>query len=75
MFCGYLIKAVDMMDVNYCMHVLFFRHVTRDVVFMIDTSYSIGSSSFQVVRELTENITVTLKVNSPKTLAIWSDQH
>ena len=35
---------------------------------MIDTSYFIGSSSFQLVRELIENITITLKVNSPKTL-------
>ena len=43
-------------------------HITRDVVFVIDTSYSIGYSTFQLVREMTENITVNLKVNSPKTL-------
>ena len=35
---------------------------------MIDTSNSIGSSRFQLVRELTENITFLLKVNSPETL-------
>ena len=35
---------------------------------MIDTSISIGSSRFQLVRELTENITFNLKVNSPETL-------
>ena len=35
---------------------------------MIDTSRNIGSSRFQLVRELTENITFNLKVNSPETL-------
>ena len=39
-----------------------------DIVFVIDTSYSIGSSRFQLVRELTENITFLLKVNSPEAL-------
>ena len=45
-----------------------FEHITRDVVFVIDTSSSIGYSRFQLVREMIENITVNLKVNSPKTL-------
>ena len=40
----------------------------RDVVFVIDTSSSIGFSRFQLVRELTENITTILKVNSPESL-------
>ena len=42
--------------------------VVRDVVFVIDTSSSIGYSRFQVVRELTENITTSIAVNSPETL-------
>ena len=44
------------------------RRVGRDIVFVIDTSSSIGSSGFQLVRELTENITINLKHNSPETL-------
>ena len=36
-------------------------------MFLIDTSSSIGSYRFQLIRELTENITINLKVNSPKT--------
>ena len=35
---------------------------------MIDTSSSIGSYRFQIVRELIENITIDLKLNSPETL-------
>ena len=42
--------------------------VVRDVVFVIDTSRRIGLSRFQLVRELIENITVNLKLNSPETL-------
>ena len=42
--------------------------VVRDVVFVIDTSRSIGSYRFQLVREFTENITASIKVNSPETL-------
>ena len=42
--------------------------VGRDVVFVIDTSSSIGYSRFQLVRELTENITINLKLSSPETL-------
>ena len=44
------------------------RGVVRDVVFVIDTSYSIGYSRFQLVRELIENLTTSLKVESPETL-------
>ena len=40
----------------------------RDVVFVIDTSRSIGSSRFQLVREVVENITVNLKINFHETL-------
>ena len=40
----------------------------KDVIFVIDTSSSIGFSRFQIVRELTENITTSLKVNSPESL-------
>ena len=42
--------------------------VQRDVVFVIDTSSSIGSFRFQLVRELIENIAINLKLNSPETL-------
>ena len=44
------------------------RHVVRDVVFVIDTSSGIGFSRFQLVKELTENIIINLKINSPETL-------
>ena len=42
--------------------------VVRDVIFVIDTSSSIGFSRFQLLRELIENITINIKVNSPETL-------
>ena len=35
---------------------------------MIDTSSSIGFSRFQLVRELTENIITSIRVNAPETL-------
>ena len=37
-----------------------------DVVFVVDTSGSIGSSRFQLIREFTANITTKLIRNSPK---------
>ena len=37
-------------------------------MFVIDTSSSIGYSRFQLVRELAENITTSIAVNSPETL-------
>ena len=37
-------------------------------MFVVDTSSSIGFSRFQLVRELIENITIILKVNSPESL-------
>ena len=40
----------------------------KDVIFVIDTSSSIGFSRFQLVRELTENITTSIRVNSPESL-------
>ena len=42
--------------------------VVRDVVFVVDTSNSFGYSRFQLVRELIENITTNIAVNSPETL-------
>ena len=39
-----------------------------DVVFVIDTSGSIGSSRFQLIREFTTNITIELIRNSPGSL-------
>ena len=42
--------------------------IARDVVFVIDTSSSIGYSRFQLVRELIENITTSIAVDSPETL-------
>ena len=44
------------------------RRIVRDVVFVIDSSSSIGSSKFQLVRELTVDIASRLKVNSPESL-------
>ena len=38
------------------------------MVFVIDTTSSIGFSRFQLVREFTENITTTVKANSPESL-------
>ena len=43
-------------------------HIVRDVVFVVDTSSNVGSSKFQLVRELIENIIINLKINSPETL-------
>ena len=37
-------------------------------MFVVDTSSSIGYSRFQLVRELIENITTSIAVNSPETL-------
>ena len=45
-----------------------FRRFVRDVVFVIDTNSIIGSTRFQLVREVIENITINIKVNSPETL-------
>ena len=40
-------------------------HLVKDVVFVIDTSGSIGSSRFQLIREFIANITAELIRNSP----------
>lgn len=40
----------------------------KDVIFVIDTSSSIGFSRFQLVREMAENITSSIAVNSPESL-------
>ena len=37
-------------------------------MFMIDTSTKIGLTKFQLVKELVENITINIKVNSPESL-------
>ena len=42
--------------------------VVRDVVFVVDTSNSFGYSRFQLIRELIENITINIALNSPETL-------
>ena len=41
-------------------------NLIQDVVFVIDTSGSIGSSRFQLIREFTANITTELIRNSPR---------
>ena len=41
-------------------------HSVLDVVFVIDTSGSIGFSNFQMIREFTANVTTELIHNSPK---------
>ena len=35
-------------------------------MFLIDTSYTVGSYQFQMIRELVDNITINVKVNSPE---------
>ena len=42
------------------------NHLTKDVVFVIDTSGSIRPSRFQLIREFTANITTELIRNSPR---------
>ena len=37
----------------------------KDIVFVIDSSYFIGSYQFQVIRELVDDITISLKLYSP----------
>ena len=44
-----------------------FRQAVKDVVFVIHTGSNIGSSTFQIIRELLENITINIKHNSPET--------
>ena len=44
------------------------RRIVRDVVYVVEAGRNIGSSRFQLVRELIENITINLKANSPETL-------
>ena len=40
--------------------------VVKDIVFVIDTSSSIGSFQFQMVREFVDNVTINLKLHSPE---------
>ena len=37
-------------------------------MFVIDTSYNIGSYQFQKIREFVDNITISVKLNSPESL-------
>ena len=38
----------------------------KDIVFIIDTFYNIGSYRFQIIREFVDNVTISLKLNSPE---------
>ena len=38
----------------------------KDIVFLIDTSFYIGSYQFQMIREFVDNITINLKLNTPE---------
>ena len=40
--------------------------VVKDIVFVIDTTSSIGTFRFQIVREFVDNLTISLKLNSPE---------
>ena len=42
-----------------------YNHFVKDVVFVIDSSASIGSSNFQLIRESIANVTTELLRNSP----------
>ena len=44
----------------------FFNNAIQDVVFVIDTSGSIGSSLFQLIKEFTANITTEIIRGSPR---------
>ena len=37
----------------------------KDIVFLIDSSYYTGSYEFQMIRELVDNITISVKLNTP----------
>ena len=39
---------------------------TKDVIFLIDTFYNIGSYQFQMIREFVDNITISVKLNTPE---------
>ena len=54
----------------YVMHIILdcSISVVRDVVFVVDTTIRIGFSTFQLIRELIENITIDIALDSPKTL-------
>ena len=54
---------------NICVYMLGIRcfgNVVQDVVFVIDTSGSIGSSRFQLIKELVANITTEIVYSSPR---------
>ena len=51
-----------------CLHVDCTGGAVKDVIFVIDTSSSIGFSRFQLVREMAESITTSIAVNSPESL-------
>ena len=38
----------------------------KDIVFLIDTSYYTGTYEFQMIRELVDNITISVKLNTPE---------
>ena len=38
----------------------------KDIVFVVDTSSSIGTFQFQMVREFVDNVTINLKLHSPE---------
>ena len=40
--------------------------VVKDIVFVIDTTNSIGTFRFQMVREFVDNLTINLKLHSPE---------
>ena len=40
----------------------------KDVVFVIDTSSSIGFTRFQLIKKMVENIAISLKISSPESL-------
>ena len=56
--------------INTCVYAYFFTDCTidkvKDIVFVIDTSYGIGSYQFQKIREFVDSITISLKLNSPE---------
>ena len=71
MICKHPYLTSINVNIKVCTNFLFIDctlAAVKDVVFVIDTTSSIGFSRFQLVREFTENITTTLKASSPESL-------
>ena len=61
------IQLISIMLIFVCIvHADCTTDTVKDIVFVIDTSYDIGLYQFQIIREFVDNITISLKLNSPE---------